>query len=103
MEDTITKQQLKNNWKSLVDDLETVLNEVKSDLGDKASAVRSRLERNLEAAKERLAELEGDLKDQASAAAEAADEYVRENPWQSAGVALGVGFVLGVLISRTVR
>ena len=29
MEDTITKEQLKNNWKSLIRDLETVLSEVK--------------------------------------------------------------------------
>ena len=103
MEDTITKEKLRNNWKSLVNDLETVLGEVKNDLGDKAASVRARLERNLEAAKERLAEIEDDLKDQATAAAKAADEYVHENPWQSAGVALGVGFVLGVLISRAGR
>jgi ElaB/YqjD/DUF883 family membrane-anchored ribosome-binding protein len=103
MEDIISKQKLKSDWKSLVNDLETVLDEVKNDLGDKASAVRTRLERNLEAAKERLAELEDELKDQANAAAKAADEYVRDNPWQSAGVALGVGFVLGVLISRAGR
>ena len=103
MEDMITKEKLRNNWKSLVNDLETVLGEVKNDLGDKAASVRARLERNLEAAKERLAEIEDDLKDQATAAAKVADEYVHENPWQSAGVALGVGFVLGVLISRSVR
>jgi len=103
MEDVIAKQQLRNDWKTLVKDLETVLSEVKNDLGDKATAVRARLEKNLEAAKERLADLEEELKDQATAAAKAADEYVRENPWQSAGVALGVGFVLGVLISRTIR
>lgn len=103
MEDAITKEQLKNNWKSLIRDLETVLSEVKDDLGDKAASVRTRLERNLEAAKERLAEIEDDIKDQASAAVEATDEYVRDNPWQSAGVALGVGFVLGVLLSRITR
>lgn len=103
MEDAITKEQLKNNWKSLIRDLETVLSEVKDDLGDKAASVRTRLERNLEAAKERLAEIEDDIKDQASAAVEATDEYVRDNPWQSAGVALGVGFVLGVLLSRISR
>ena len=103
MEDMITKEKLRNNWKSLVNDLETVLGEVKNDLGDKAASVRARLERNLEAAKERLAEIEDDLKDQATAAAKVADEYVHENPWQSAGVALGVGFVLGVLISRAGR
>ena len=103
MNDIVTKQKLRNDWKSLVKDLEIVLGEVKSDLGDKATAVRARLEKNLEAARDRLAEIEDDIKDQAVEAAKVPDEYVHENPWQSAGVALGVGLVLGVLISRTLR
>jgi ElaB/YqjD/DUF883 family membrane-anchored ribosome-binding protein len=28
------------------------------------------------------------------------DEYVHENPWPSIGVAVGVGFVVGLLIGR---
>ncbi|HZQ59852.1 MAG TPA: DUF883 domain-containing protein, partial [Casimicrobiaceae bacterium] len=29
-----------------------------------------------------------------------ADDYVHDNPWAAIGVAAGVGFVLGALISR---
>jgi ElaB/YqjD/DUF883 family membrane-anchored ribosome-binding protein len=32
--------------------------------------------------------------------ADATDEYVRENPWQSVGIAAGVGLLLGLLLSR---
>jgi ElaB/YqjD/DUF883 family membrane-anchored ribosome-binding protein len=33
-------------------------------------------------------------------AARATDVYVKENPWQSAGIAAGVGLLVGLLISR---
>ena len=29
-----------------------------------------------------------------------ADRYVRDNPWQSIGIAAGVAFVIGVLVGR---
>jgi ElaB/YqjD/DUF883 family membrane-anchored ribosome-binding protein len=29
-----------------------------------------------------------------------ADEYVRENPWQSIGVAAGIAFLVGLLAGR---
>ena len=32
--------------------------------------------------------------------ADATEEYVRDNPWRSVGVAAGVGLLLGLLISR---
>jgi len=33
-------------------------------------------------------------------AVKATETYVRENPWQSVGIAAGIGLVLGLLISR---
>ena len=103
MQDTITKQTLTRDLKALLKDAETVLRETKDHLGDKlnekASAARARLEESIENAREKIAELEEGVKDQAKAA----DEYVREHPWQSAGVALGVGLILGLLISRSSR
>ena len=33
-------------------------------------------------------------------AVRATDDYVHENPWQSVGVAAGVAFLLGLLVSR---
>ncbi|HEV7985608.1 MAG TPA: DUF883 family protein [Steroidobacteraceae bacterium] len=36
------------------------------------------------------------LRDRARAAAEQADEYVRERPWQSIGLAAAIGLIVGV-------
>ncbi|MDP2241383.1 MAG: DUF883 family protein [Burkholderiales bacterium] len=66
--------------------------------GDKASALRAKVEKKLNAAKERLRGLEETVVDKSRAAARATDEYVHENPWQSIGVAAGVGAALGVVI-----
>ncbi|HEV2211593.1 MAG TPA: hypothetical protein VG167_22735 [Verrucomicrobiae bacterium] len=37
---------------------------------------------------------------QARRAGAAADEYVRENSWQSVAIALGVGCLIGLLLAR---
>jgi ElaB/YqjD/DUF883 family membrane-anchored ribosome-binding protein len=37
---------------------------------------------------------------QVRAAADAADDYVRDNPWQAVGIAAGVAFLVGYLIGR---
>ena len=52
------------------------------------------------AARERLSGLEQELLDRARDAAQDAEHYVRRNPWQSVGIAAGIGLVLGVLLSR---
>ena len=37
---------------------------------------------------------------QTKAAAKAADDYVRANPWQAVGISAAVGFMFGMLITR---
>ncbi|HMA06887.1 MAG TPA: DUF883 domain-containing protein, partial [Ramlibacter sp.] len=61
---------------------------------------RERLEESLKAAREEFARLEGAMVDGAKRAGRATDGYVREHPWESIGVGLGVGFLLGLLIAR---
>ena len=45
------------------------------------------------------AEVEDEALRRAREIADATDEYVRENPWQSVGIAAGVGLLLGLLLS----
>ena len=66
--------------------------------GDKANALRVKLERNLNAAKERLRSVEDAVMERTKATARATDEYVHENPWQTAGAAAGLSVVLGIVI-----
>ncbi|HTR43035.1 MAG TPA: DUF883 domain-containing protein [Pseudomonadales bacterium] len=56
--------------------------------------------KRLSAALERGKEAWGQVQDYTAAQAKAADELVREYPYQSIGIALGVGALLGLLMSR---
>ena len=51
-------------------------------------------------AKVKLADAEAVMLDKTKQAARATDEYVHENPWKAVGIAAGVGFLVGLLISR---
>lgn len=64
--------------------------------GDKIAEARSRLASALERSKE----IVGQARDKALEGVKAADEAVRENPYQAIGIALGVGALLGYLVSR---
>ena len=41
-----------------------------------------------------------DILARAKAAGHATDEFVQEHPWQSIGIAAGLGLVVGLLIAR---
>lgn len=92
------KQELLADFNAVVTEAEQLLKFVADEGGDKANALRAKVEKKLNAAKERLRSLEDTVVDKSRAAARATDEYVHENPWQSIGVAAGVGAALGVVI-----
>jgi ElaB/YqjD/DUF883 family membrane-anchored ribosome-binding protein len=56
--------------------------------------------KRLTAALERGKEAWGDAQDYAVAQAKAADGVIRDHPYQSIGIAFGVGALLGLLMSR---
>jgi len=57
----------------------------------------------LEAAVEKAKEVCQRLQDQTAAAARATDKAVREHPYQATGIAFGLGILIGVLVSRSLR
>ena len=75
---------------------EELLHTTKDAVGDKAEEVRERLTAALDAAKRTCLQLE----DKAVEGAKAADNAIREHPYQSIGVAFGVGLLIGVLVTR---
>ena len=92
------KQKLLADFNAVVTEAEQLLKLVTDEGGDKANALRTKVERNLNAAKERLRSLEDALMEKTKATARATDEYVHENPWQTVGIAAGLSVVLGVVI-----
>jgi ElaB/YqjD/DUF883 family membrane-anchored ribosome-binding protein len=95
-----SKQKLVADLKVVVADAEDLLRATASQAGEKVSAARERIQASLATAKVKLSDAERVLVDKTKETAKAADEYVRENPWQAVGIAAAAGLVLGVLISR---
>jgi ElaB/YqjD/DUF883 family membrane-anchored ribosome-binding protein len=80
----------------LVEDAEELLAATAHIAEAKVLAARERLSAALESGREML----DDLKDKTIAGAKATDETIRENPYQSIGVAFGAGILLGLLLGR---
>lgn len=92
----LNTDKLVNDLKRVVRDSEELLQATAGAVGEKAQEVRDRLSDGLTAAKRSLHRLE----DRAIEGAKATDKVIREHPYQSIGVAFGVGLLIGVLVTR---
>ena len=89
-------EKLMADLRVVVRDAEDVLKATAGDMSEKAKETRARLNASLESAKAAYQRLE----DKAVAGAKAADTVIREHPYQSIGIAFGVGVLIGVLVGR---
>jgi ElaB/YqjD/DUF883 family membrane-anchored ribosome-binding protein len=96
----VTTDQLVEDLKTVMRDAEALIKATSAQTGEKIQEVRARAEESLRQAKVRLSEAEEEALKRAREFAGATEDYVRENPWQSVGIAAGIGLLLGLLISR---
>jgi ElaB/YqjD/DUF883 family membrane-anchored ribosome-binding protein len=87
------------NPDELVADAKVVLDDVEA-TGERAQALRARASEALSRAKTRLHDAQGAVRDNTRKAAHATDAWVHDNPWGAIGIAAGVGFLVGLLVSR---
>ncbi|HEX9046766.1 MAG TPA: DUF883 family protein [Verrucomicrobiae bacterium] len=80
----------------IMEDAQALLNATADIAGDKVGAARKRLAAALESGRAALY----DVRDKAIAGAKATDEAIREHPYQAIGLALGVGALIGYLLTR---
>jgi ElaB/YqjD/DUF883 family membrane-anchored ribosome-binding protein len=92
--------QLMEDLRVVVEDAEALLKATAGQAGEKVDQARQRAEESVRVARERLGELDGELRVRAREAARTTDRYVHENPWGAIGMAAGVGFILGLLSGR---
>lgn len=100
MSDPVTAAKLMEDLQAVVRDAEALLHATAAQTGDRIDAVRARAEESLQQAKTRLAGAQDEVLQSAREAAAAAETYVKKNPWQSVGIAAGVGLLLGLLLRR---
>ncbi len=94
------REKLMADLRLVITDAEELLKASAGQAGEGMAEMRNRIQARLSLAKERLHDLQTAAVERAKAAGRATDAYVHENPWQSIGIAAGVGFLLGLVIGR---
>jgi ElaB/YqjD/DUF883 family membrane-anchored ribosome-binding protein len=89
-------QQLARDLKAVVRDAEELIIATAGQAGEKLTEARGRLAVALESAKDTCHKLE----EKTVATAKATDRCIREHPYESIGVAFGLGLLIGVILRR---
>lgn len=96
----IARERVMNDLRTLASDAEALLRITAGDASEKAKEARARLSAGLEKAKATYNDLQSHGLESARAAAKKTDETIRAHPYESIGIAFGVGVLLGVLVRR---
>ena len=89
-------RKLVTDFRALVTDAEELTRATATQTGEKIVDLRTRVQQSVAAIKPRLEQAEELVKDTATKA----DQYVHANPWATAGVAAGIGLIVGLMARR---
>jgi ElaB/YqjD/DUF883 family membrane-anchored ribosome-binding protein len=94
------RERLMEDLKNIIGEAETWLGNAKVQVAEDSADIRARFEDTLRTARTDLLKLEDSFLARGRLAAQATDDFVRDNPWK--GVLLGatIGLLVGVLIVR---
>lgn len=98
--DTHSREDLAASLKHMVGDAEQLLKRAGQTAGQEYDSALKRAAQQLRRAKAEFLRVEEDAILHARQAARVTDRAVHEHPYAAMGVAAGVGFLLGLLISR---
>jgi ElaB/YqjD/DUF883 family membrane-anchored ribosome-binding protein len=94
------KEQLLDDVRQVLASTEELIDATVDDGSAHSKELRKRLAEKLGTAKIKLRDAEQVVVGKAKEAVKVTDDYVHENPWKSIGIAAGVAFLLGMLVSR---
>jgi ElaB/YqjD/DUF883 family membrane-anchored ribosome-binding protein len=100
MEEARNRDKLVADAKVVLDDVESLLKQAAAASGQQAHDLRERAAEALHRAKLRLQEAQVAVSENTKAAARATDDWVHAHPWGAIGISAGVGFLIGLLVSR---
>jgi ElaB/YqjD/DUF883 family membrane-anchored ribosome-binding protein len=95
-----TSEDVLNDLRTLVAEAERILAQAPEGNSEGTCAA---LHERFEAAQERLGQFYDGAKKKVIAGTRATDHVIRENPYQSIAIALGLGLLAGVLIGRRTK
>lgn len=96
----VDTDQLLADFKALVADAEALIGATADQGGEGIAQIRAQAQDSLAQAKANLADVHDEITSKAKAVAADADAFVHQKPWQSVGIAAGLGLLIGLLISR---
>lgn len=92
------KEAASEEFKSFVSDIEDVVKKVANISDADVARVREKVQSALYSTKSGIASSAANIRAQAQQAAQVADDYVRESPWQAVGIGAALAAVLGLSI-----
>jgi ElaB/YqjD/DUF883 family membrane-anchored ribosome-binding protein len=90
------RQAINNDLSTLAEDARALMAATADVAGDKVADARKRVAAALDTGKEAY----GRVRDRAIEGAKAADREVRDHPYESIGIAFGIGALIGFLVGR---
>ncbi len=95
-----SRQKLAGDFRNVVTDVEELLKATAGQTNAQLSTTRDRVAESLKQMRIELEDAERATLAKAKHAAKEVDHYAHENPWQAVGIAVGVGFLIGVVVAR---
>jgi len=92
----INTDRLVSDLKTVTKDAEELLKTVSGEKGNGSQELRMRLSSAIDSAKATYRRME----EKAVAGAKATDKVIRDHPYESLGIAFGLGLLVGVLVTR---
>ena len=96
----VARKRALTDLQTLTRDAEDLLKATAGEVSQKAQELRARVASALEHAKTTCVEMQEQPAAAAKAAAKKADIVIRQHPYESIGVAFGVGLLLGAVLAR---
>ena len=90
------RKKLQKDLENVIADAKELVNSAAGDANEKTQAALAKLQESLEAAKSKYEEIEG----RAEAAVGTGKEIISEYPFQSVGISLAFGILIGMLCRR---
>lgn len=94
------KENLMRELNQVLKDAEELIKNSEQQAGEGFQSAKDKLQATLKTAKKEIQHIEEVAIKKTREAAHATDAYVHENPWKTAGIAAGVGLLVGMLIAR---
>ena len=98
--DNVNTEKFMRDMRSVVIDAEDLLKATAAQTGERVEKVRAKAEESLRSARDRLEDAGYTIGLRARETAGEVNDQVHQHPWTTAGIAAGVGLLLGILIGR---